>query len=117
MTITPEQARERADATLRALYRDVTDWDKALVEQAIDAIGDDGRTFSMNDVRDLLPDLAHGTAGVTIHGLLRRRPPLLVKVGEEPSTAASTHGKRINVYRLARHVYQPAATDQLGEAA
>ncbi|MWA08826.1 hypothetical protein [Streptomyces sp. BA2] len=101
MTITPDEAREQANATLAALYATVTDWDTALLNQAIDAIGGDGRPFSMNDVRAVLPELGHGAAGLLFHSLVRRRHPRqLVIVGEEPSTAESTHGKPIKVYVL-----------------
>lgn len=101
MTVTPEQAREQANATLAALYANVTDWDTALLNQAIDAIGGDGRPFSANDLRAVLPELAHGVAGLFFHSLVRRRNPRQVDiVGEEPSTAESTHGKPIKVYTL-----------------
>ena len=101
MTFTPDQAREQANASLAALYANVTTWDEAILDQAIDAIGGDGRPFSMNDVRSVLPELAHGTAGLFFHSLVRRRHPRQVLVvGEEPSTAESTHGKPIKVYRL-----------------
>ncbi|WP_255951599.1 hypothetical protein [Streptomyces odontomachi] len=102
MTITPDEAREQANQTLAALYANVTDWDTAVLNQAIDAIGGDGRPFSMNDVRNVLPDIAHGAAGLFFHSLIRRRNPVqLIVVGEEPSTAPSTHGKPIKVYKLA----------------
>ena len=101
MSQTPEQAREQANATLAALYTNITNWDEALLNQAIDAIAGDGRPFSMNDVRAVLPELAHGTAGLYFHSLVRRRNPRQVDtVGEEPSTAPSTHGKPIKVYVL-----------------
>ncbi|NUP15449.1 MAG: hypothetical protein HOZ81_04965 [Streptomyces sp.] len=101
MSLTPEQAREQANEALAALYVNVTDWDEAILNQAIDAIGGAGRPFSMNDVRAVLPELAHGTAGLFFHSLVRRRHPRQVMViGEEPSTAESTHGKPIKVYRL-----------------
>lgn len=105
--ISPEQARERADATLRSLYANVTDWDRALIVQAIEAIGADGRPFSMNTIRDLLPEMAQGTAGLVFHSLARqKKTPVLVKVGEERSTSGPTHGKPINRYVLAE--YAPA---------
>lgn len=101
MSITPAEAREQANATLAALYANVTDWDEALLNQVIDAIGGDGRPFSANDLRAVLPGLAHGTAGLFFHSLVRRRSPQqVVVVGEEPSTAESTHGKPIKVYVL-----------------
>jgi hypothetical protein len=101
MTMTPEQARTQANEQLAALYANVTQWDTALLDQAIDAIGGDGRPFSMNDVRAVIPELAHGAAGLFFHSLVRRRNPRQADiVGEEPSTAESTHGKPIKVYVL-----------------
>lgn len=101
MTITPEQARSEANETLAVLYANVTTWDTAVLNQAIDAIGGDGRAFSANDLRAVLPELAHGTAGLFFHSLVRRRSPRqVVVVGEEPSTAESTHGKPIKRYVL-----------------
>ncbi|NUU21745.1 MAG: hypothetical protein HOV68_09560 [Streptomycetaceae bacterium] len=119
MTLTPEQAREQANAVLAVLYANVTDWDEAILDQAIDAIGGDGRPFSMNDVRAVLPELAHGTAGLFFHSLVRRRHPRQVMViDEEPSTAESTHGKPIKVYRLsAERLEDIAARAQQGRAA
>lgn len=119
MTVTPEQAREQANATLAALYANITDWDVALLNQAIDAIGGDGRPFSMNDVRDVLPDIARGTAGLFFQSLVRRRNPRQVDiVGEEPSTAESTHGKAIKVYVLsAERLESIAARTQQTRAA
>lgn len=101
MTITPDEARAAANETLAALYANVTDWDTALLNQAVDAIGGDGRPFSANDLRAVLPELAHGTAGLFFHSLVRRRSPRqVIVIGEEPSTAESTHGKQIKVYVL-----------------
>ncbi|MGW0920165.1 hypothetical protein ACWD3J_14245 [Streptomyces sp. NPDC002755] len=114
MTLTPEQAREQANAALAALYASVTSWDKAILNQAIDAIGGDGRPFSMNDVRAVLPEVGHGAAGSFFHSLVRRRNPRQVDVvGEEPSTAESTHGKPIKVYTLS--VERRNAIDTLAE--
>ncbi|MFI2349746.1 hypothetical protein ACH492_22365 [Streptomyces sp. NPDC019443] len=101
MTLTPEEARTQANELLAAMYATVTQWDTALLDQAIDAIGGDGRAFSMNDVRAVLPDMAQGAAGLYFHGLIRRKNPRqLIVVGEEPSTAESTHGKPIKLYVL-----------------
>lgn len=113
MTITPEQAREQANATLAALYATVTDWDTAILNQAIDAIGADGRPFSANDLRAVLPELAHGAAGLFFHSLVRRRNPRqVVVVDEEPSTAESTHGKPIKVYVLSEERLDAIAARQ-----
>jgi len=120
MTLTPNEAREQANAALAALYANVTTWDTAILNQAIDAIGGDGRPFSANDLRAVLPELAHGTAGLFFHSLVRRRNPRQVLViGEEPSTAASTHGKPIKVYQLSAERIEDIAAriEQRREAA
>lgn len=100
MTITAQQAREQADEVLRALYENVSDWDRDLIRQAIETIGSDGRAFSMNEIRDLLPEQAHGTAGLVLRSMSAQRPRVLVKVGATPSTSGPTHAKDINVYVL-----------------
>jgi hypothetical protein len=101
MTLTPDEARTQANELLAAMYATVTDWDTALLNQAIDAIGGDGRAFSMNDVRAVLPGMAKGAAGLFFHGLVRRRNPRqLIPVGEEASTSEATHGKPIGLYVL-----------------
>lgn len=100
MPITAQQAREQADETLRALYENVSDWDREVVKQAIQTIGSDGRAFSMNEIRDLLPEQGHGTAGLVLRSMSAQRPRAVVRVGKTPSTSGPTHGKDINVYVL-----------------
>lgn len=108
MTVTPEAAAEKANAILKALYVNVTDWDAALIRQAYEAIGGDGRPFSMNDLRELLPPIAHGVAGLVLRADKCRKPSPLIKVGEVISTSGPTHGKPINVYVLAS-IFAPQA--------
>lgn len=86
----------------------VTDWDKNLIKQAIWLFGENGARFSMNTFRDLLPDMAHGTAGAVLRGMACSKPAPIVKVDEEPSTLPSTHGKPIDVYILTAHGHQLA---------
>lgn len=106
MPITAQQAREKADETLRALFEDISDWDRALIRQAIQTIGSDGRAFSMNEIRDLLPEQGHGTAGLVLRSMSAQRPRAVVKVGTTPSTSGPTHGKDINVYVLGEFVHR-----------
>lgn len=101
MATDPKTARTQADRILKMLFANITDWDAAVVRQAYEAIGADGRPFSMNDIRDLLPPLAHGVAGLVLRSDKCRRPSPLIKVGEVTSTSGPTHGKAINVYVLA----------------
>jgi hypothetical protein len=86
----------------------VTDWDRDLIRQAIYLFGETGARFSMNTFRDLLPDMAHGTAGAVLRGMACRKPAPIVKVDEEPSNLLSTHGKPIDVYVLTPLGHQEA---------
>lgn len=95
-------------ANLIASVKD-SDWDKRLIEQAIYLFGEDGRAFSMNTFRDLLPPMAHGVAGRVFLSLLNRKEKPLEEVGTVRSTATSTHRKRIGVYILTDHGHRAAA--------
>jgi len=132
MSITPEQARERADATLRALYTTVTQWDNAVFDQVVLHFADTGRPFGMNQIRTIVPDDACRRAGLYFHALVGHdtfhpdEPPLLVKTGEETSINPRARGKKVNLYRLTRagrryiEARQAARTDaarELGRAA
>ena len=98
---TESQAAAAAADILADLIERTSEWDRAVVEQAVRAVGADGRPFSANDFRDVLPELASGTVGVVIRSMATRRPAALIYVGEVRSTAVSTHGKRIGQYVLA----------------
>jgi hypothetical protein len=101
MTLTPEQARAEANATLAAMYKTVTDWDTALLDQAILAIASDGQPFGMNDVRTVLPEDACKRAGLYFHSLIALESPLILRpVGEVPSVNPKAHGKKVGIYRL-----------------
>lgn len=98
-----DETRARVSAAWAEYHAAVTDmegptdaWDKALIRQAIRAIALQGRPFSVNDFRDLLPSVKPSLiSGQLIaaqwDGWLRR-------VGKTPSTLKSTHGHDINVY-------------------
>ncbi len=101
MTITPEQAREQANATLAALYSTVTDWDTAILDQVVLAIAGEGQTFSMNDVRTVVPEDACRRAGLYFHGLVNlEHPHVLEHVGDVVSVNPKARGKKVNTYRL-----------------
>lgn len=85
---------------LDLLLSSVSDWDKALIEQAIQIFGEGGRPFSMNDFRDLLPPMAWGMAGRVILSMLNRKHPPIREIAQVRSTAPDTHGKRIGLYVL-----------------
>ncbi|MFE3657229.1 hypothetical protein [Streptomyces sp. NPDC059165] len=101
MTLTPEQAREQANALLAAMYTDVTDWTEAILDQALLAIAGGGRPFSANDMWAITPEMGRGPAGLYFGALSRRTSPrVLVKVGDEPSVNPAAHGKPVNLYLL-----------------
>lgn len=107
-TVTPaEQARISRE--LRSFIDSVSEWDKALIEQAIEIFGADGRPFSMNTFRDLLPDMAHHTAGLVFLSMVNRKPSPLVQIGTTRSSSGPTHNKRIGVYQLRRNFPKGAA--------
>lgn len=98
-----------ANAYLAAMAERVTDWDHALVRQAVLVTAYlHGGKVSANDFRAYLPEVAQGAVGLVIrqlpfkkHGALIRKAatvdgyPITV-----PSSAESTHGKPIQVWEL-----------------
>lgn len=93
---------------LDLLLSSVSTWDKALIEQAIQIFGIDGRPVSMNDLRDLLPPMAWGMAGRVILSMLNRKTPPIREIAQVRSTAPDTHRKRIGLYVLTDHGQQEA---------
>ncbi|KAA6216444.1 hypothetical protein [Streptomyces filamentosus] len=78
---------------------DQSSWDRFLVEQAVYHFGTRHNEFSANDLRDVLPELAHGFLGAAINSL--RTAGVIEHTGRVvPSTLASTHGHRLGVWRL-----------------
>lgn len=98
--LTPAE-KIRISAELEAFIASVSEWDKALIEQAIQIFGQYGRPFSMNTFRDLLPEMAHGTAGLVFLSLINRKPAPIVEIRKVRSTSGPTHNKEIGEYVLA----------------
>ncbi|MFF8784734.1 hypothetical protein [Streptomyces sp. NPDC015125] len=99
--LTPAERLAAADkdSTLDSIVAHTGDWDRFLVEQAVWHFGLAKDVFSANDLRDLLPDLAHGYLGAAINSL--RTAGLIEHTGQMvPSTSGPTHGHRISVWRL-----------------
>lgn len=111
--MTPAEAvaaarRERDVAICLAEDADITGWDKKLIDQAIDAFARQGRPFSANDVRELLPDVRPALMGARFLAAANRgdiRP-----VGLVSSTKRTTHAKRIALWVRAVNHSQEAAT-------
>lgn len=102
--MTRRQVRELLDE----LAAGVSDWDWALVRQAVLVVGLWKAEFSANDFRDLLPESAQRVVGLVIRQLPFRRHGALLRKATTvdgypktvPSTAASTHGKHLQVWTL-----------------
>jgi hypothetical protein len=107
--LTLEEAIDNRDRILNEFMATVSDWDRNLIEQAVKYFGADGRPFSMNDFRHLLPDMAHGTAGLVIRAMACRKTDGIVEIDKVKSTSGPTHGKDIGLYVLARHAPRRAA--------
>lgn len=103
MTLSQEQARDDANALLASLHANVTVWDQAVLDQVVLALAADGSTFSMNDIRAIVPEDVCRNAGLYFHALIStENPVILCKVGEERSVNPKAHGKKVAVYRLTR---------------
>lgn len=107
-TMNPAE-KHRITRELEAHIESVSEWDKALIEQAVEIFGADGRPFSMNTFRDLLPEMAHHTAGLVFLSMINRKPKAIVEIGRTRSTSGPTHCKHIGVYVLARFASWRAA--------
>ncbi len=100
-SLTPAERLAAADkdSTLDSIVARTGDWDRFLVEQAVWHFGLLNDTFSANQLRDVLPELAQGFLGAAINSL--RTAGILEHTGQMvPSTSGPTHGHRISVWRL-----------------
>ncbi|MFC9941230.1 hypothetical protein [Nocardiopsis alba] len=97
-----------AHAYLSTMAGCVTEWDQALIRQAVlvTALRNGGRV-SANDFRDYLPETSQGAVGLIVrqlptkkHGGLLRKARVQGHPVTVPSTAESTHGKAIQVWEL-----------------
>lgn len=99
--LTPAERLAAADKDIRLddIVARTSAWDRFLVEQAVYAFGLTNDTFSANDLRELLPELAHGYLGAAINSL--RTGGLIEHTRQMvPSTSGPTHGHRIALWRL-----------------
>lgn len=89
-------ARAARDAGIALALEGASDWDKALVWQAIEAFGEVGQPFSANNLRDLLPDVPRAMIG----GQFTKASAagVIVRVGVVMSTDEPTHHKAIGLW-------------------
>lgn len=95
-------AERLASAEKDLLLTDIADqseWSQFLVMQAVLAFGAEHKTFSCNQLREVLPDLGHGFLGAAINALRQGR--VIEHTGQYvPSTSPATHGHPIAVWTL-----------------
>ncbi|WP_433701824.1 hypothetical protein [Nocardiopsis sp. CA-288880] len=110
---------------LAAMADRVTEWDAALIRQAVLVFAhlQEGRV-SANDFRDYLPPTSQGAVGLIIrqlptpkHGQLIRKATIQGHPITVPSTAESTHGKPIQVWELTNAGWNAARALMEGEVA
>ena len=92
-----------AIATGYAAYKAATEthgpsdeWDNRVIRQCIEAFVRQGRPFSANDMRPLLPEVRKCLISRRL--IDAQRDGLIRYVGVTPSTLASTKAARVNVY-------------------
>ncbi len=89
------------------------EWDRRCIDRVIHAFAMQGRPFSANDLRELLPPVRKALISHRLR--VANRDGLIRRVGKTPSTLKSTHAHEINVYAPARR--GPATPTPGGEEA
>lgn len=101
-----EARLERDMAINLAEDADRDGWDRKVIDQAIHAFAAQGRPFSANDLRELLPDVRQPLIGARFLAAANRG--VIRRVGYTPSTQKSTHAHPIAVWVRANHQSQGA---------
>lgn len=83
-----------------AEYGPGDDWDRRIIDEVIDCFVRQGRPFSANSMRDLLP--AVRKCLISRRLIVAQNTGLIRYVGVTPSTLKSTKGARVNVYAPVR---------------
>lgn len=102
-----EARRERDLVINLAEEADITGWDRRIIDQAIRAFAAQGRPFSANDMRELLPDVRASLIGARF--LAAANQSLIRRVGLIPSTKKNTHTKPVAVWIRAQHTEEVSA--------
>lgn len=96
-------ARTARDEGLARVEAASSEWEKAVIDQAIVAMAETGKPFSANDFRDLLPEIrTRKLIGQRCRDLAQKKDAPIIAVGEVTSTDKGTHAKPIKVYIGAR---------------
>lgn len=72
------------------------EWDRKVIDQAIKAFARQGRPFSVNDFRDLLPEVR--VALISRRLIAAQKAGWVRRVGFTPSTLRSTKNAMVRVY-------------------
>lgn len=91
-----EARQERDEKIAMAEDADVTGWDKAVIDQAIEAFATAGEPFSANDLRPLLPEVRSALMGARFLAAVNRGQ--IRRVGFVTSTKRNTHAKPVGSY-------------------
>lgn len=90
------QARDEGMAAAESASR--ADHDRAIIDQAIRTIGTTHDTFSSNDIRNYLPDVAPPLIGARFLAAARRGD--IERVGDTLASHKAGHARRISTWRL-----------------
>ena len=91
-----EAAWDRYEASVQE-HGPADTWDGAVIEAAILAVAREGRRFSVNDFRDLLPEVR--TCLISRRLIAAQRAGWIKTVGVTHSTLPSTKAARVSVYQ------------------
>jgi len=94
-----QKARDEGMSLAQVADEERGSWDSKVIDQAIEAFAEQGRPFSMNDIRPLLPEVRPSLIGVRFTHASRRG--YLRKVGLTPSLKRNTHLKPVTLWVLA----------------
>lgn len=93
---TTEQARTARDAALEEVEAAGDQWDRAVIDQGIDALNARRLPWSANDLRPLLPEVRSALVGARFLAAIKRGD--MTRVGYVSSTEPSTHARPIGLY-------------------
>lgn len=102
-SVVTDEARTLVAAAWDAYHASVQEhgpadkWDRAVIDQAILAVARQGRRFSINDFRDLLPEVRKCLISRRL--IAAQRNGWVRMVGVTHSTLPSTKGARVSVYQ------------------
>lgn len=101
-----QKARDEGMSIAQVADEERGSWDSKVIDQAIEAFAEQGRPFSMNDIRPLLPEVRPSLIGVRFTNASRRG--YLRRVGMTPSLKRNTHLKPVALWLIANRTGEEA---------